>query len=212
MDNTSLTNEELQKRMMSNIEDDEDDYVDLDDEVDAELAKEAAKKPAKKNKGKSVYAHVENSATKQKSKDTRSTFGEWHLGELKKEKAIEVHIPKHDIPYKNQKWPVRERDVIYYVKLVDTLTETKRYFTAIYGQEALIKNEKLVKAGKVRFYKIVTFESLPSNEMELGVVSIGPSGKIDTHFREGIIKSMKIYFPDLEKNVLRAIDELVIRK
>ena len=134
-------------------------------------------------------------------------WGMEHLGRLEKSADLEVFVPYHEIPYKGQRWPVRERNMIYKLELVTRQKENIDCFNALHDGVEQYK-EKLRK-GLIRYYKIITYESIPSNQKELGMVEIYENGKCKTHLKYKLLAEMRIYEDKLEKDISNVLKKLI---
>lgn len=89
---------------------------------------------------------------------------------LPKNHKIKVNYDDHDIHYKDQFWGIPSRDVEYNVELI-TNPKLNRDAAELLSNGNINEMEGAYK-GHVRYYKVVTYDSIPSHLKEIGYIRV----------------------------------------
>lgn len=135
--------------------------------------------------------------------------------ELQKSQEIKVSFRGHDIPYKDQLWPVGQRTVTYYIELVEKTGLAKNLAVKFCPKERPELKDELVRkalSGEHMFYRIVTFENVPSYSSVLGYVRVTSSGSKDIRLDAENIKKSNVNYDALGKKVKEALKGMISKK
>lgn len=98
---------------------------------------------------------------------------------LRRDLEVKVDFFQHDIKYKNQLWGVNGREVMYKLELVKGAKEAKDIcskFVQQLSEESKQLEKERATAGKVRYYKLVSFaDNIPYRAKELAYIRVYPS-------------------------------------
>lgn len=184
--------------------------IPVEEESDAEEASGGVEvvfedETKKKKKTKKKKVEEQTFTTKQ------AFLGEWEHGDLGKTRPINVVFGNHDIPYKEQLWPVPERTIVFNVERIDIPKVALNAAEAIH-KDLTDDQKSEVKNGKIRYYKIVTYEAIPADSNYLGYVEVRPNATTKIYLRDNILKLRKVDKKAVTKAVKKAISELVAFK
>lgn len=158
--------------------------------------------PKKKKKTRKKKVEEQTFTTKQ------AFLGEWEHGDLGKTRPINVVFGNHDIHYKEQLWPIPERNIVFNVERIDIPKVALNAAEAIH-KDLTDDQKSEVKNGKIRYYKIVTYEAIPADSNYLGYVEVRPNATTKIYLRDNILKLRKVDKKAVTKAVKKAISELV---
>lgn len=177
--------------------------IDIDDE-----GKSKSKKKAKKTSTRKVKKSDEEIKAE---KDMADRLPEYEHAELKKSERFIVILNQHEIPYKEQRWNIDERQVVYEVYRIDSKLSAGRIVRDMYTGDKL--TEKLEKAysGENRYYEIRVFtEVVPTRVKTLGYIEVTPDRKdnrIRLHRKD--LETHHISYDEVLKDVRKVIKELI---
>lgn len=126
-----------------------------------------------------------------------------------KRAEITVHLVEHEIHYKEQHWPIPARDIIYYVDRMDMTTAVVNLAKDLYKDKMTKEYEEKVRAGLVRFYKIVTYNTVPSRITTLGYVEVLENGSFNSWMNTTNGNKEHVDMKDAVKKAVKAVRELV---
>ena len=173
---------------------------DSDDvEIELELVEETKKKKKTKKK--------EKEPKKEYNPNHITKIPECTFAKIEKSKSINVNFYSHDIPYKEQLWKIDDRVVVYNVERIELPQEAARAMEKI---RTNITPELVAKAksGYNRYFKVVTYESIPNGLQIIGYVEITPDKKVRVRIEDKLL-AKKINTDKLMKNIKNSIKELV---
>lgn len=167
--------------------------------------------PKKKKKTRKKKVEEPVGSEKQTFTTKQAFLGEWEHGDLGKTRPINVVFGNHDIPYKEQLWPVPERIIVFNVERIDIPKVALNAAEAIH-KDLTDEQKSEVKNGTIRYYKIVTYEAIPADSNYLGYVEVRPNATTKIYLRDNILKLRKVDKKAVTKAVKTAISELVAFK
>jgi hypothetical protein len=88
---------------------------------------------------------------------------------------VRVVFNNHDIKYKEQRWKIHERQVVYNIELVDNAKIARDISLKFDGGSE--KAAERAYKGETRYYKIVTYESVPNGWEVIGYVKVSFNSK-----------------------------------
>ena len=82
-------------------------------------------------------------------------------------------LNQHDIHYKEQRWPIDERKVVYEAYRLDSRIAAKRAVRTMYGDKVTQDQLRNAESGENRYYEIrVLTEVVPYRVTVLGYIEI----------------------------------------
>lgn len=151
------------------MEDEEQAPVEVifEDEIPKEKKKKSTKAKAKKKKEEDTVKEVE-------------LLPEWELGNIKKETKFPVKFNAHDIPYKEQLWPIQERTVMYTLARADMPQQAANIAERMHNKSIDVKSWKeKARAGVNRYLLLTTYDENVKGEVrQLAYVEVTEDKKI----------------------------------
>lgn len=142
-----------------------------------------------------VEVVFEDEITKEKKKRTKKASGEkkkedepkkvdklpdWKLGEIKKETKFPVKFNAHDIPYKEQLWPIEERTVMYVLARVEIPQQAVNIAERIHSKGTNVNEWKAkARTGENRYLLLLTHDENVKGEVrQLAYVEVTADKKV----------------------------------
>lgn len=116
----------------------------------------------------------------------KGLLGPWVFRNLPEKIEFTVRAKQHDIHYKEQIWNMPNRDIVYCMELVRSVSENLSITNRTHSTNTEMYRE-LAREGVIRYYKIITNENVTSCIKSLGYVSVYSK---DNGFEAGSIKYM----------------------
>lgn len=191
----------------------EDDYedkevingieIDIDDE-----GKSKSKKKTKKAATKKVKKTDEEIAAEKAAADR---LPDCEYAELKKSEKFIVVLNQHEIPYKEQRWNIDERQVVYEVYRVDSKMSAGRVVRAIYSGDKVKEELEKAYSGENRYYEIRVFtEVVPTRVTTLGYIKVTPNAKENCiKLNRKDLEAHHISYDEVLKDVRKVIKVLI---
>lgn len=207
-----LTGETIEKA--AEIKDEIDiDNVDMDEsedevingiEVDIDL--DGKKKKSRKGSGtkaKKVKKTDEEIAAEKAAADR---LPECEFADLKKSEKFIVVLNHHEIHYKEQRWPIEERKVVYEASRVDSRLSAKRVVRSMYGDRVTQEQIDKADSGEVRYYEIrVLNEVVPTRVTCLGYIEIKKDKKNIIRLFKQNLETHNISYDEVLKDVKKVV-------
>lgn len=129
--------------------------------------------------------------------------------DLPKHGDINITFKEHDIPYKEQLWGIPDRTVQYEIELV-TSPKIAKDISDLMNNKSEEQN-KLAEEGKVRYYRIVTYENVLSKLRIIGYVKVYKSKygmKHKTMLYKSLLESHRVNYDKLNKNIKKVTNNM----
>ena len=117
--------------------------------------------------------------------------------------SINVHVPEHNIHYKEQDWPVCERNLTYSLRRVSV---TKREVD-IMKEVGFEREEGVV----YRVYEIVTYDKITNDLTRIGYVIRSSKKKVFTFLNIELLKKHQINISKVEKSLKKELQNQLQR-
>ena len=118
-----------------------------------------------------------------------------------------VVLNKHDIPYKEQLWPVPERTVVYVLSQAHNKTQAVAYGKEFTDGKITDELRQKVDAGDSMFFKVRVLDGVivPTRIMELGVVEVAKDKRVRVNIKRMEIDNAHGNVDDVMKDIRSAI-------
>lgn len=130
--------------------------------------------------------------------------------ELKKSEKFIVVLNQHDIHYKEQRWPIDERKVVYEAARVDSRLSAKRVVREMYGDKVTAEQIEKAESGENRYYEIrVLTEVVPYRVTKLGYIEVKRDKKNLIKLNRKDLEANNISYDDVLADVKKVVKAAV---
>jgi hypothetical protein len=220
-DNTVAEAERIRKMLLGgSIETDDEDVLDENEdysEIDAEsldamldeidlIGEIKTEKKARKSK-KIPIAGIEDRKKAEAALEVLELRPEFE--KMNKSSRLRVTFNGHEIHYKDTLYPVPKRDVEYNIELITTPKVARDIAYELSGGDE--EEVKKAGSGEVRYFKVVTYDSVLFKLKEIGYVKVYvKNGKLENKcFVKSILVHNNTNKAKVEKDIKRQADVII---